>query len=272
MRPIPIEEYHSILLNIMKAFQKYSNEQDIPFFVNGGTAIGAIRHKGFIPWDDDIDLFIYKRDFERLGRLAEEKPFIDQEKRYKLLLPGVTPNYSPFFKIIDTKTVVYEKNISKKYATGVWVDVFCLSYWNDNLEEAKKQFQRQQYYKRMNKIIIGGHYRDTKYKIMEVVAAPVRGVLLLLGKDSSYWCRKIIENDNCKQGEYAGNVCWPFSFEKEHYRAEWFSDLIDVPFEDTTCPIERDYDQVLRNFYGDYMIVPPKEKRIRHNPEAYYLD
>lgn len=272
MRPIPIEEYHPLLLNIMKAFQLYSKEREIPFFVNGGTAIGAIRHKGFIPWDDDIDLFIYKHDFVKMEQFAKENPYIDKENRYRILLPGVPPNYYPFFKIVDTKTIVYEKNISKKFATGVWVDVFCMSYWNDNLEEARKQFKRQQRYKQMNKIIIGGNYRDKKYKYFELLAAPVRAVLLLMGKDSGYWCKKILENDNCSKGEFVGNICWPFSFEKEHYRAEWFDELIEVPFEDTTCPIEKDYDQVLRNFYGDYMIVPPEAKRVRHNPEAFYLD
>lgn len=272
MKPIPQDEYQRILLNCLKAFQDYCDHYGIDMFLGGGSALGAVRHKGFIPWDDDIDTYIFRKDYNKLLALAEKNPYIDTEKRYKILLPGVKPNIYPFFKVIDTKTICYEKNISKKYAIGVWLDVFCLSYWADNIKEAQKQFKRQQFYKKMNQLIIGGNYRIMKYKRMEILAAPVRTILMALGMNSEYWCRKIIALDKYTKGEYAGDVSWPLTFEKEHYRAEWFDELIEVPFEDTVCKIVKDYDKVLTNFYGDYMTLPPENKRIRHNPEAYYID
>ena len=124
----------------------------------------------------------------------------------------------------------------------------------------------------MNKLIIGGNYRQEKYKRMEFFAAPVRAILLLLGMDSEYWCRKIVALDKCSSGEFVGNICWPLTFAKERYKAEWFDELIDIPFEDTICKIAKNYDEVLTNFYGDYMTMPPIEKRVRHDPEAYYID
>lgn len=272
MKKIEFEEYQNILLNELKAFTDFCNKNGIVFLLGGGTAIGAVRHKGFIPWDDDIDIFIFKKDFDKLVDIVKSNPYVDEEKRYKLLLPAVEPNYYPFFKLIDTKTVCYERNVSKKYATGAWIDVFCLSYWSDNEKKARKQFKKEKLYETMNKVIIGGNYRTKKYKFLEIFARPVRALLLLLGKNSEYWCRKILSLDKYTKGKYVGNVCWPFAFEKERYKAEWFDELVDIQFEDIVCKIEKDYDKVLSNFYGDYMTMPPVEKQERHAPEAYYID
>ena len=272
MKPIPQKKYQTVLLEILKAFQNYCNQHEIKLLLCGGSALGAVRHKGFIPWDDDVDLYIFRDGFEKLMSLATEDPFIDKEKRYRILLPGKLPCVYPFFNVIDTKTIVYERNIAKKYATGVWIDVFCLSYWSDNPKLAKKQFRQQQFYKKMNQLIIGGNYRQKKYKIMEIFAYPVRVLLLLFGMNSEYWCKKMLAVDQYRSGLYMGNICWPESFMKEHYKAKWFKDSIEVPFEDITARIPKEYDAVLTNFYGDYMTPPPREKRIRHNPDAFYVD
>ena len=175
-------------------------------------------------------------------------------------------------KVIDTHTVVYEKNISKKYATGAWIDVFPLSYWPDDMTECKRLFRKYAFYKAMNKVIIGGNYRVKKYRYLEILAAPVRRLLLLFGMDSGYWCRKIRALDKYQNGAYMGNLAWLVSLEQEHFRAEWFSEVTEIEFEGDKYPVEKEYDKVLTCFFGDYMTPPPPEQRIRHNPEAYYLD
>ena len=270
MQSIQTEVIQPLLLSMLKAFQSFAKNNGIRFLLCGGTTLGAVRHKGFIPWDDDIDLYIFQDGFDKLTEIANENPYLDEEKRYRILPPAKYPNVYPFFKIIDTKTIVYEKNLSRKYATGLWLDVFHLSYWADDIKLAKKQFRKQQFYKSMNKLMIGGNYRSTKYKLMEILAAPARLVLNMFGIDSEYCCKKILALDRYTSGEYMGNICWPESFEKEHYRSEWFSETVEVPFEDILCPVPKDYDDILKNFYGDYMTPPPENKRVRHNPEAYY--
>ncbi|MBP5237016.1 MAG: LicD family protein [Clostridia bacterium] len=272
MRPVPADEYQHILLGILKAFSGYCAENGVKLLLCGGTALGAVRHGGFIPWDDDIDLYIDREGFEKLTGLAGEDPYIDGEKRYKIMLPAVFPSVNPFFNVVDCSTVAYQKNISKKYAAGVWIDVFCLSFWADNEKEARRQYRLNRFYRNMNKIIIGGNYRDRKYRILEAFAFPVRGLLLLLGMNSEYWCRKMMALDRYRSGEYVGNICWPDGFEKERYRAEWFAEDEDILFEDLHCRIAKGYDSILKNFYGDYMTPPPEDKRVRHDPEAFYLD
>ena len=272
MKPIPFNEYQEILLDILKAFQVYCENNEITFWLGGGSLLGAIRHKGFIPWDDDVDTFVFHDDYEKLYTLVEKDPFIDENRRFKILLPGKYPNVYPFFKVIDTTTAVYEKNISKMYAIGAWIDVFCISHWAEDKNKAKHQFRKQQFYKRMNQLIIGGNYRNRKYKLMEIGAAPIRKILLLIGKDSEYWCKKMISVDRYKKGSYVGNICWPNSFNQEYYKEEWFFDFKKAQFEDATFYIPKMYDSILTNFYGDYMTPPPEDKRIRHDPEAFYID
>ncbi|MCR4682632.1 MAG: LicD family protein [Clostridiales bacterium] len=272
MRPVPANEYQHILLGILKAFSGYCAENGVKLLLCGGTALGAVRHGGFIPWDDDIDLYIDREGFEKLTGLAGEDPYIDGEKRYKIMLPAVFPSVNPFFNVVDCSTVAYQKNVSKKYAAGIWIDVFCLSFWADNEKEARRQYRLNRFYRNMNKIIIGGNYRDRKYRILEAFAFPVRGLLLLLGMNSEYWCRKMMALDRYRSGEYVGNICWPDGFEKERYRAEWFAEDEDILFEDLHCRIAKGYDSILKNFYGDYMTPPPEDKRVRHDPEAFYLD
>ena len=272
MREIPVNEYQSVLLGVFRAFYSYCKKNGIRMYLGGGTALGALRHGGFIPWDDDIDVFISREDREKLSRLAGENPWIDEEKRYRILPPATFPSVYPFFKVIDAKTLVYEKNIAKKYATGVWIDVFCLSYWADDERTARRQFKRFSFYNTMNKVVIGGNYRTRKYRFLEIFAFPVRMLLLLFGMDSGYWCRKVIALDRYESGEYMGNVTFPDSFEREHYRAEWFEGTTDTVFEGIPCVTFGNVDAVLTHFYGDYMTPPPEDRRIRHNPEAYYLD
>lgn len=272
MRAISANDYQKILLNIFKSFRKYCEENEIRIFLCYGTAIGAVRHQGFIPWDDDIDLYVFRDGFSKLMALARENPYIDDEKRYKILMPGKFPCVYPFFKVVDTKTVVYERNIAQKYATGAWIDVFCLSYWAEGQAAAAKQFKKQQFYKKMNKLMIGGNYRTAKYRRLELLAAPVRAVLQLMGMTSEYWCKKMLALDQYQSGTHMGNICWPNSFKQEYYEAAWFADAIDADFEDLTCKIAKDYDAVLTNFYGDYMTIPPENERTRHDPEAYYLN
>ena len=272
MKTILPNDYQKILLNTFKAFQKYCKDNEIRVLLCGGTTIGAVRHKGFIPWDDDIDLYIFRDGFDKLMSLAQKNPYIDEEKRYKILIPGKFPSTFPFFKVVDTKTIVYERTVAKKFATGAWVDVFCLSYWAEDSKVAARQFKKQRFYMGMNQLMRCGNYHILKYKCMVIFTAPIRVVLNLFGMNNEYWCKKILSLDKYQNGTHMGNICWPNSFGKEYYKAEWFDESIEVTFEDVTCEIPKDYDAILTHFYGDYMTIPPEEKRIRHDPEAYYRD
>ena len=270
MRKIEENEIHSYLLNILKEFKKFAQKNDIDFLLCGGTTLGAVRHKGFIPWDDDIDIYISQNDREKIIEIAQRNPYIDNEKRYKILVPGVLPNVYPFIKIIDSNTVIYEKNVSKKFATGIYIDVFCLSYWPDSEVETKKALKKILFCKKMNHIVIDGNHKQIKRKLMWLILSPLRIALKAAGKDSPYWCNEILKMDSFPESKYVGDVAWPDGFH-DRYEAEWFKEKIEVPFEDASFFIPKDYDKILTMFYGDYMQIPPVEKRVRHGFDAFEI-
>lgn len=271
MRKIAENEIQSILLNMLKAFKVYCEEKNVEFLLCGGTLLGAVRHKGFIPWDDDIDLYITPESFEKLTEIAGQNPYIDAERRYKILVPAKAPNVYPFFKVIDTYTVVYEKNQDKNHNIGFWLDLFCVSYWPDDIAETKKSIKRFNFYKQMNKLLISGNLRDLKYKVVYPFAFPAKIILKMLNKDSEYWCQKMLALDCHTSGKYRGDVAWPGGT-NDYYESAWFDGVTELSFEDDVYKAPIGYKEILTRFYGDYMMLPPLEKRVRHEPEAYYLN
>lgn len=271
MHPIKIDEIQPLLLNILRQFDKYCRKNGIQYYAAGGTLLGAIRHKGFIPWDDDIDLFVTDDAAEKLCRLAQTDPYIDDEKRYKILLPAKAPNVYPIIKLVDTKTITYERNIDKKYATGIWIDIFKMVYWPQKLEESEKLFKKQNSIKRRLQIVICGNLKKRKYKIIYPFIAPIKFALLAMGKDCDYWSQKLYDLGSKNDSGFWGNLAWASSM-KDRYPVEWYAESEEKPFEDMLIPVPKEYDKILTQFYKDYMQLPPEEKRVRHNYEAYYVE
>lgn len=117
---LSIEEKHEIILEIMKDIDKFCRDNDIPYTISAGTMLGAVRHGGFIPWDDDADLFMLREDFDRFAREYKSK-------RYHLLYNTRTDDEflaTGFIKVSDPDTVVVDKTTRTSY--GVYVDIFPL--------------------------------------------------------------------------------------------------------------------------------------------------
>lgn len=271
MRPIRTEEVQPLLLAMLKAFQQFAKAHAIPYYAAGGTLLGTVRHHGFIPWDDDIDLFVTPETAKRLLEATKDDPLIDAEKRYRILQPGCKPNAYPTIKLVDTKTVVYERNVSGKYACGLWVDIFKMTYWADDREQAEAQFAEQNRLKRWLQLSIFGNLKDTKYKRIAPIAYLAKGALAAVGRDSEYWGKQMYALGSDQKTGFIGNLAWAASM-KDRYPVEWYRETEEMPFEDTTIPVPKAYDRILTQFYGDYMQLPPEDQRIRHEFEGYYLD
>ena len=271
MKAIQREEIQPLLLSMLKAFDSFSKKNNIEYYVAGGTLLGTIRHHGFIPWDDDIDLFIREDMADKICSIARENPFIDDDRRYKILLPATIPNVYPIFKLVDTHTVVYERNISKKYACGLWIDIFKMSYWPDDLEQSKKLFAKQQRIKKWLQLSIFGNLKDVKYKLVFPVAVIAKGILFIFGKNCEYWSSKLYRLGSRKKTGFIGNLSWAAAH-KDRYPIDWYNSSIEMIFEDVTVPVPAAYDKILTQFYGNYMQLPPENQRIRHDFDAYYID
>ena len=268
------------LLEVFQFAKEFFQQHNLRYIGCGGTVLGAIRHKGFIPWDDDIDLYMPRKDYDKLLSLASEF----QGTGYELLhWDNLTLNsqlstlnsqyYMPFAKIADCHSTIWEFR-HLPFLFGVSIDIFPLDEFDEADEVITARQYRSHYYfdKYLNAV---SHYTFADM-IRSLFAGDVHRLgVQVLSKWRSRNPRKYLQAFRQFEETYKHNGPGPkcvcvTQWEGRIFQSEWFHDVIEVPFEDTTLIIPRAYDAYLRKLYGDYMQLPPEEKRISH--PHYFFD
>ena len=266
MRKLSIEEAKKIELDILDFIDSFCKEHGINYCINYGTLIGAIRHKGFIPWDDDIDLSMTRENYERFIQLFSEK-----QSRYQMLSLETDDQYfNNFIKIVDPTTKIIDTRNTKTYDSGVFIDIFPMDTFNDtkvvDICYKLESFKLLSFSKHKNIV-----YGDSKLKDL------IRTLFWLLLRPVSprFFANQIekqIQKYRVKDGKYIAFIPSKAK-EKEIFPRDMFDELIETPFEHLVLPAPKRFDVVLKQFYDDYMTVPPKEKQIySHEFEAYKLE
>ncbi|EMG32725.1 LicD family protein [Streptococcus oralis] len=266
MRKLNIEEAKKLELDILDFIDSFCKEHGINYCINYGTLIGAIRHKGFIPWDDDIDLSMTRENYEKFIQLFSEK-----QSRYKLLSLETDDQYfNNFIKIVDPTTKIIDTRNTKTYDSGVFIDIFPMDTFNDtkvvDICYKLESFKLLSFSKHKNIV-----YGDSKLKDL------IRTLFWLLLRPVSprFFANQIekqIQRYRVKNGKYIAFIPSKAK-EKEIFPRDMFDELIKTPFEHLVLPAPKHFDTVLKQFYDDYMTVPPKEKQIYiHEFEAYKLE
>ncbi|XVG94932.1 phosphorylcholine transferase LicD [Eubacteriales bacterium KG127] len=249
-------------LDMVKSFDVFCKRNDLKYFLCGGCCIGAIRGKGFIPWDDDVDIFMMRKDFERLKILWENTD--KYEIQYNQLNK---PSYSTILTIHDKETTFIKNGFhDRDVSQGVAMDIFPLDY-------APSGFKR--------KIQL---FWAIVFSIYSVSRAPANhGTLIklagniLLGiipsKKMRYKVSKFAESkmSKYKEDECANitELCAGPHYMKNNYEKDIFNYSIYVDFEDTKLPIPQGYHRYLTKAFGDYMTLPPIEARKNHHPYEF---
>lgn len=253
-----IKELRQIQLAIMDNIHDFCMAHQIKYSVAGGTLIGAIRHKGYIPWDDDIDIYLMREDYERFLR-----EFRDDSGQFVLLSPHQTEHYYyTYSKVIDSRTVMLEDGVDG-YEIGVYVDVFPLDYVSDNLSSRRHVFWWKHFlYKIRRCKTTKGRYLHSAiaefcYRSLPVSVSFIDRII------EHYIHRRKPSNTICEMCETERPL-------RGCYSTEAFSSTIDMPFEGRVYKGMKGYDEYLKNTYGDYMKIPPKEQQIQHHFKAYW--
>lgn len=260
MKKLSLQEIKDIELSILFHFDDFCKKNNLRYFLAYGTLLGAIRYKGFIPWDDDIDVLMPREDYLRLLKI-----YSDSDK-YKLLAYEKDRQLMfPYAKICDMETYKDEFSYESNIRLGLDIDIFPLDYWDDDLEKAKREA------KNINKDMFSlGLTKLKKPDSVNPLKRFIKGIVIRCCKlhGSEYYVKRIIEKANRpeqKGSRYIGTKSWCVYGERNIIPSDAFSDVTEVEFEGRMIPAPKGYDAYLTCLYGDYLPEPPKEKQKTHH-------
>lgn len=260
MKKINIEELKHIELEMLKYLDKICTENDIHYCLCGGSLIGAVRHHGFIPWDDDIDVFMPRIDYEKLVSIVNH-----DTTTYKICFFDNTPEYGYSMpKMMDTRTTLIDyKQGNGKETISVFIDIFLLDGMSNNYIFSLIRFNFFRIFKRMVFLSKRSYIMESLVKTA-IFTVPWL-ICRIIGTDN---INKLF-NNMCKKRnicdtKYIASCSGSYG-NKEIYDRNLFSDFIRCKFEDSEFIIPSKYDLILKKVYGDYMHLPPEEKQISHH-------
>lgn len=272
-----MNEIQDCVFRIFLAFEHVCEALDIKYYVMGGTMLGAVRHQGFIPWDDDIDVGLMRVDYEKF--LKNAQTFLPEY--YVVQSYRTEPEYPMgISKIRDSRTTFMESQLNRlKINHGVYIDVFPLDYYPE--ARCRQRILDLKLGALKYRIRLGKNMNGLHNKIAEC-AAQVFGKLLCLkypnvvdavaARDTMI---ASIPKSNLIANYYGA---WG---KKEIVPTKWYGDGTELCFEGVMVRAPKEYKKWLKHVYGNYMQLPPEEKRGNHHhlsiidldkPYTYYID
>lgn len=252
------------ILETMKYIDKLCRENGIVYYIMGGTALGAVRHSGFIPWDDDLDIFMTPKEYEKFKAVFETQnssDFVIQEWR-------TTPKFLEYAKVRMNGTTFIEESFKdrKDMHHGIYVDIMILHKVPNN-----KFIQKLVYYESKFVTLYALSQRGWKPKTKSQ-ALVLKSLKLLPCKFLAKLCyKRIYKYDYLKDNFKYCYWITPAKFRSGLFSSEYFESPIDIPFEDTVLYGSEKIKEYLEYRYGDYMKLPSKEQQ-EASVHAYIYD
>lgn len=263
---LSLDAMKSIELDIMDEIDTICRKNHIPYFLMYGTLIGAYRHGGFIPWDDDIDICMFRSDYERFIELfAENRSTV----RFDLVFYRNGKAFFPFAKVVDTTTVVYENFVRKDVGTGVWVDIFILDDIDPAIQNLKALYRKRN---RAN-LLYSFTVADPNVGSSAMVKLAKRIICPIVRNHDPKKSARIIDETASQlcSGESAFVTDFVGEGIPEHVFSRNLFEPEEVIFENRRYLAPKGYEEILTAIYGDWRTPPAEDNRPIHTCEAYKL-
>lgn len=271
-KEISLEQLKQMEVDLLIDVDKICKQENLRYSLGGGTLLGAVRHKGFIPWDDDIDIMMPRPDYDAFLSfcLSHKVPFSikswETDKSYVNMAA----------QIFNYNTVLEEDNTPDETTKiGVFIDIFPVDGLGNSYKEAKKNFGSTRF---KRELLVAAQWKKfLKSKTHPWYYEPLRLAFFILGRTvNKQKLFKSILNKYTKidfdKVSYAGAVGGSYR-EKEILPQNVFTEYIELPFENYKFKAISAYDTYLSSIYGDYMKLPPEEKCISHHTfKAFYKE
>lgn len=262
MQEMTLNELKEVELKILTHIDYVCKKNDIPYFLDAGTLLGAVRHKGFIPWDDDIDILVPRQYYDMFTKKINA-----ENSNYKMVNYNNDNNYFLLYgKVCDTSTVIIENTESVVHTDyGVFVDVFPLDTFPNNNIFRSIFIKRCKFLRTMWASVAFNHnVQNVRSKFFSIISK---------NQGPKEYCKKLndyLNKNFSNNAKYCRNIVAALSLDKLG-ECKWFAKSIDAEFEGQNYPIPIGYNEYLTMLYNDYMQLPPKEEQITHHTfKAYF--
>lgn len=259
---LSLSEIQNSLLFILCFIDDFCKKNGIMYMLDYGTLLGAVRHKGFIPWDDDIDISMPRKDYNKFCKLFSS----NNNARFKLFnYETQNSNASQMFsKVVDTSYSVNELHLKRQDNYGLFVDVFPLDFVSNNRIKRFNQKLKFLFYKQL---LNAANYDNVSCfgKIISLFMTSKKRDNLIKKADSYSMKRK--ETKHVANLSFVTRNELKLDFSSDFVKKE---SIIYVPFCEKSFPINKDYDFRLKSLYGNYMEMPPISKRFSHSLDVFH--
>ena len=272
--PMTLQETQQAALEILHTVAEICEEQGLRYYLVYGTLIGAVRHHGFIPWDDDVDIMMPRPDHDRLMAYLEEH--IAEYPHLEVFNRKTCPEY-PYMitRISDDRYEIVMEN-EKPFGMGIFIDIYPYDGLGNNQKEAVRFGMKGDRLSSLCYQATRDHFaiETTVSPFRKCIKFPVYLFCRLCGKERFQDAlEKLAGVKPYDTSRFVGCVIWLSWGVRDMYPRKWFDAYTYLPFEDYKFRVPAAYDKILRHTYGDYMTPPPEKDRVGHHYyKAYRRD